>query len=171
VNKALLHYYFRSKENLADAVFLRAARTFFPSLLALATSERPLREKLRAIVHAQTEVATAHPFLPGFVLCELRTSPARLSRLLHETFPVEEARTHLLAALQADLDAEARAGRLRPVQAEVFLVALVSQVVFPHAAAHMLDALLGLDADARDRLAAWRRDDLADAVLRAFAPD
>ena len=30
VNKALLHYYYRSKEKLANAVFLQAARAMFP---------------------------------------------------------------------------------------------------------------------------------------------
>jgi len=34
----------------------------------------------------------------------------------------------------------------------------------------MLNTLLGLDAAALDRLAAWRRAELADTLLRAFAP-
>lgn len=170
VNKALLHYYYRSKENLADAVFIEAAHTLFPQIVATFTSALPLREKIQRAVQLQTDAASANPFLPGFVMCELRTDAARLTRLLHEVLPVEEARARLFAAVQADLDAEAAAGRLRPALAETFLVAFVSVVVFPFAGSHMLEALLGLDADALERLAAWRRAELADTLLRAFAP-
>jgi len=170
VNKALLHYYYRSKENLADAVFLEAARHLFPPMVATFVSGLPLREKLLRAIQLQTDAATANPFLPGFVMCELRTDAARLTRLLHAVLPVETAQQQLVAALQADLDAEAAAGRLRPTQAETFLVAFLSLAVFPFAGSHMLNTLLGLDAAALDRLAAWRRAELADTLLRAFAP-
>lgn len=170
VNKALLHYYFRSKEKLADAVFVRAAGALFAHILATLLSNRPLRDKVQAVVTAQTEAAAANPYLPGFILCELRADPTRLTRLLGETMPVETVRAQMLRALQADLDAEYAAGRLRRVEADVFLVSLVSQLVFPVAGAHMLDAVLGLDAAARERLAHWRMHKLADAHLRSFAP-
>ncbi len=46
VNKALLHYYCRSKERLADAVSLRAAREMFPRMMAALASDVPLRDRL-----------------------------------------------------------------------------------------------------------------------------
>ena len=46
----------------------------------------------------------------------------------------------------------------------------MSMLIFPHAAAHMLEVAAGLDEAARQRLAAWRRAELADFLLRGFAP-
>ena len=170
VNKALLHYYFRTKEKLADAVFLQAAGRLFPQMLSALASDLPLRKKLRGAIHAHMDAVDASPFLPGYILCELRADPERLSMLLHETMPVEQMRDRLFTSLQRQIDAEAAAGRLRPIQAQTLLVTLMSNLIFPHAASHMLEVAAGLDEAARDELADWRRRELADFLLRGFAP-
>ncbi len=170
VNKALLHYYYRSKAKLADAVFLRAAGAMFPQLLGTLASDLPLREKLHAAVGVEMDALAASPYLPGYILCELRSDPARLSALLHEAMPVERLRGEVFASLQAQIDAEVEAGRLRPLTAQELLVALMSMLIFPHAASHMLEVAAGLNEAARDRLASWRRRELADFLLRGFAP-
>src|SRR5687767_15639661 len=50
VNKALLHYYFRTKERLAEAVFERAARQLFPPLLSTLTSDLSIEEKVERVI-------------------------------------------------------------------------------------------------------------------------
>src|SRR5579862_6619724 len=45
VNSALLHYYFRTKERLAEAVFARAAGELFPAVLRILNSDASLEEK------------------------------------------------------------------------------------------------------------------------------
>jgi len=169
VNKALLHYYFRTKEKLSDAVFLQAAGRLFPQMLGALASDLPLRDKLQAAIDTEIDAIEASPFLPGYILCELRSDPERLSDLLHATLPVEQMRERLFTSLQHQLDAEAEAGRLRPVQAQTFLVALMSNLIFPHAASHMLEVAAGLDETARNELTDWRRHELADFLLRGFA--
>ena len=171
VNKALLHYYYRTKEKLADAVFLRVAVTLFPRLMGALGSDLPLRDKLRATIETQSKALAAAPFLPGYVLCEMRSNSDRLSKLLSEAVPLEEMRTTVFGKLQTQLDEEHAAGRLRPTSAQELVVALISMVLFPHAGAHMLEAAVGLDDAARQRLSAWRRAELADFLLRGFAPD
>ncbi|WP_412069157.1 TetR/AcrR family transcriptional regulator [Rubrivirga sp. IMCC43871] len=171
VNKALLHYYFRTKEGLADAVFLRAAAGLFPQLLGALASDLPLRDKLQAAINVEMDALEGDPFLPGYILCELRTDPARLSALLHETLPVEQVRAQVFGVVQAQIDAEVAAGRLRPITSQQLVVTLMSLLLFPHAAAHMLEVAAGLGADAQAALSRWRRENLADFVLRGFAPD
>ncbi|MEO0556588.1 MAG: helix-turn-helix domain-containing protein [Bacteroidota bacterium] len=170
VNKALLHYYFRSKQKLADAVFVQSASRLFPQLLGALASDLPLREKLQAAIDAEIDALEASPFLPGYILCELRADPARLSDLLHAAVPVEQIRTTVFASLQRQIDAEVEAGRLRPVEPQVLLVSLISQLIFPHAASHMLQLAAGLDEDAQRQLTEWRRRELAGFILRGFAP-
>ena len=76
------------KEKLSDAVFLRAAGELFPQMLRTMASDLPLREKLHAAVNVEMDALEASPFLPGYILCELRSDPERLSGLLHEAMPV-----------------------------------------------------------------------------------
>ncbi len=170
VNKALLHYYFRSKEKLAEAVFLRAARTLFPQMLQALASDAPLREKLQQAVEVELGILEANPYLPGYLIAEFQYRPDHLRSLLGETLPVDAMRRAVFDQIQQQLDVEADAGRLRPTRAEDLLVALLAQLVFPYAAAPMLEAVLGLDADAREAMMERRRQNLADALLRSLAP-
>lgn len=171
VNKALLHYYFRTKEALADAIFLRAAGGLFPRMLAVLSSLLPLEEKLQRAVEIEMNTLEANPFLPGYLLAELQYHPERLTGLLRAHLPVKELRAQFAATLAPQVAAEVAAGRLRAgTTPDRLVVALFSLLVFPHAAAPMLDTMLGIDAARRDDLAAWRRDDLAAFLLRGFAP-
>ena len=170
VNKALLHYYFRSKERLAEAVFLRAARTLFPRMLRIIASDLPLREKLHRAVATELDILEQNPYLPGYLISEFQYRPDRLHELLSGAVSVAQMRSAVMDTLQRQLDAEVAAGRLRPTRVEDLMVALLSQLVFPFAAAPMLQAILGLDEEARLAMTARRRAGLADALLRSLGP-
>ncbi len=170
VNKALLHYYYRSKDRLAEAVFLRAAQTLFPRMLGALAADVPLRDKLQGTIEAELDMLEENPYLPGYLIAEFQYQPDRLREVLTDALPVEQLRGAVLGTLQDQLDAEAAAGRLRPTRAEDLLVALLAQVVFPFAAAPMIETLLGLDADARRAMTERRRAGLTDALLRSLAP-
>src|SRR6185436_13394381 len=75
VNKALLHYYFRSKSRLADAVFQRVARGVFGRLAEVGTSDAPLDLKVRHIIGIYLEQLSKMPFLPGYVISEINQHP------------------------------------------------------------------------------------------------
>jgi AcrR family transcriptional regulator len=45
VNHAMLHYYFRTKDRLAEMVFRRAAAEFFPGAARAARGRRPARRQ------------------------------------------------------------------------------------------------------------------------------
>lgn len=170
VNKALLHYYFRTKERLAEAVFLKAAGELFPGLLGALTAPGDVASRVRAAVAFETGFLTAHPYLPGYILAELRAHPDRMQALLRGAFPIDDMRRRLLEGLQAQLDAEAAAGTLRPMRAGDVVVNLVSLLVFPFAARPMLELVLGLDAEGFAAFTARRSDELADFFLRALRP-
>src|SRR5579872_6639447 len=46
VNSALLHYYFRTKERLAEAVFRRAASQLMPAVIRILASDLSLEDKV-----------------------------------------------------------------------------------------------------------------------------
>lgn len=170
VNKALLHYYFRSKDRLAEAVFLRAAQSLFPRLLGALAADLPLRDKLQQAVEAELDMLAENPYLPGYLLAEFQYHPDRLREVITEAVPLKQMRAAVLQTLQAQLDAEAEAGRIRPTRAEDLMVSLMAQLVFPFAAAPVIETILGLDVDARREMAARHRAGLADALLRSLAP-
>ena len=169
VNKALLHYYFRTKEKLSDAVFVRAAQEMFPGMVAALSVDLPLRDRIQRAIDVEMDALETNPFLPGYILCELRARPDQLKELLAEgdlTRGIHGVRE----VLQDLIDAEVAQGRMRLTRADELMVALMSMIVFPHAASHMLEVGAGLNEDEQRRLAEWRRRELADFLLRGFAP-
>lgn len=170
VNRALINYYFRSKDKLADAVFLRVARSLFPALMRTLASDLPFREKLQATIDLEFDTLAKHPFLPLYVLAELQYHPERLQAFLNQSLPLNQMRTVVLSKLQQQLDAEAEAGRLRPSRAEDVLVTLISLMIFPFAASSMIETVLGFSQEDQEVMRERRRADLADFVLRGLRP-
>jgi AcrR family transcriptional regulator len=164
VNKALLHYYFRSKEQLSEAVFKRAAGEFFPRVFAVLASALPLEEKVRTVVERDLEFLSAHPYLPGYIISEVHHHPERIVGLMKQ-FPRVD-----LSILQAQLDQGAAEGRYRPIRAEHAVVNLIAMIVFPFLAGPLIGAVLGLEPDSRARLLAERRALVPEFFLNALRP-
>src|SRR5690349_12567152 len=75
VNKALLHYYFRSKDRLAEAVFGRVMRALFPPLLALLGSDLEIEEKVRRFVAFELDALATNPYVPAYLIAEMNQHP------------------------------------------------------------------------------------------------
>jgi TetR/AcrR family transcriptional regulator len=172
VNSALLHYYFRSKERLATAVFHRAAGELFPVVAGILVSDQPLDQKVRRVISVELDRLSQTPYLPAYVISELAYHPERIHQLmaaLTGSAPGALGQT-VLATIQAQIRAEARAGRMRPIRAEQFLVNLLSLCIFPFAAQPMLAALLGLDGASFTRFIRDRKRELPEFFMKALQP-
>src|SRR5262245_30229361 len=77
VNQALLHYYFRSKDRLAEAVFRRAAAQLFPRVIEILASDADLDDKVAHVVDLELEHLLRAPYLPAYILSELAHHPDR----------------------------------------------------------------------------------------------
>jgi len=68
VNKALLHYYFRSKSRLAAAVFQRVARGLFLRVSEILGSDAAIDDKVRRVIQLYLEQLTKTPYAPAYVI-------------------------------------------------------------------------------------------------------
>jgi TetR/AcrR family transcriptional regulator len=170
VNKALLHYYFRSKDRLAQAVFQRVASGLFARLALLLTSEVELNDMVRGIVSLYLDQLSETPYAPAYVLSEVNHHPERADQFLAMLQQVGAHPGHAMDLLQKRIDAQARAGAMRPIPARQFFVNLVSLCVFPFAARPLLCAILGFDAHAFTEFIRQRRTQLPEFFLQAMRP-
>ena len=172
VNKALLHYYFRSKDRLAQAVFRRAMQTLLPAVLEALRGDDPIPEKVRRVVAIELDTLRANPFLPGYILGELTHQPERIHQLFESVsgLRTEQIGSQVLARLEAQLSAEARAGRLRPIAAEEFVLNLLSLMIFPFAGRPLLGVMLGLGEGEFDAMMERRKASLPEFILNALRP-
>ena len=82
INKALLHYYFRTKDKLFNAVFEMIAKKIFKKFAPVFDETLTLEEKIRFFFKEHISFLQANPRLPGFLLNEVNRNPARIKKLL-----------------------------------------------------------------------------------------
>ena len=172
VNQALLHYYFRSKEKLSEAVFRDTAGRMFPALIQIVGSDKSLTEKIDLIVDTYLTQMTRTPFLPGYILAELHHHPERMHQLLGKIAggDITSLTKPAFEKLEKQLAAEARSGRMRRMNAPQFFVNLVSLCIFPFAARPMLHAAFGFDDNDFAKFIEQRRKDLPVYIRSAIQP-
>src|SRR5678816_3711188 len=122
VNQALLHYYFRSKERLAQAVFQQIASRLFPALIQTLGSDLSLDEKIDRLVTLYLDNLSKSPFLPGYLLSDLHHHPERLPQLLAlgAGAAPSQVMMPLFEKLGRQIDEQVTAGTMRPIAAEQF---------------------------------------------------
>ncbi len=176
VNQALLHYYFRSKERLAQAVFRETAGRMFPAILGILGGDLPLEKKIDALVETYLDTMSRTPFMPGYILSELHHHPERMSQLLGTVVAnatgadLPKAVRPVFEKLERQLADEARAGRIKEIDASQFVVNLLSLCIFPFAARPMLRAVLGFDDAMFARFIEQRRRELPQYIRNAMRP-
>ncbi len=82
INKALLHYYFRSKERLFEAIFAEIIKFAFPKISRIIASEEGIISKIEQFVDAYLDILMKHPFIPGFIMKELSRDPSALLKMV-----------------------------------------------------------------------------------------
>ena len=172
VNQALLHYYFRSKERLSEAVFAETAGRMFPAVVGILGGDLTIDEKIDRIVETYLDTMSRSPFLPGYILSELHHHPERIPKLLGSVAGKSFSSTLLpvMDKLDRQLASEARKGHIRRISAQQFVVNLLSLCVFPFAARPMFRAAFDMDDDAFAKLILARRRELPQFIRNALRP-
>jgi AcrR family transcriptional regulator len=172
VNQALLHYYFRSKERLSEAVFRRAAAQLLPRVIEVMASAAALEDKIARVVEIELDYLLSAPYLPGYIISELHNHPERVRQLLSAVTGMtpEHVGPRVVTRLRRQLEEGVKEGRFRPIPPDQLIVNLFSLCIFPFAARPMLMAILGMDQPGFERFIAQRRGQLADFVLGALRP-
>lgn len=138
INKALLHYYFRSKEKLYQQVFDRAYSKFAHAMAQLDRPELSLIEKLERFVLEVWKLAGEHTELLLFLQAEIaRQRPGEVTQrfkldTLHITRQIQEA---------------VRTGTLRRAEPLDVLLQLFSLCFYPLQAQGFLTNLLEIEPE------------------------
>jgi AcrR family transcriptional regulator len=82
INKALLHYYFRTKDHLFEAVFTKLAQKMFMKFTPIFEKNLSLEDKIRFFFREHITFMQQNPKLPGFIINEINHNPQRIKKLL-----------------------------------------------------------------------------------------
>lgn len=129
VTHAMLHYYFRKKEQLFEHVITKNAALLAQTMIAaMGNPDMPIVERLKSGIASHLDFIAANPQLPRFFLNEVLSRP-ELYHLFYAK--ISEVGKTLFADLQKDADEAAARGELEHVDVRMLFVSIVSLNIFP----------------------------------------
>lgn len=161
INKSLLHYYFRSKNKLFEAIFQDVISTILPPVVSILISDLPLFEKIRRFTDQYIDIMLTNPDFVGFVIHELKINPQRLLGNIKQS-GVD------ISIIRLQLEKEAEAGKIRPIKAEHFIANLISMCVFPLIARPVLMGLLKMGDDGYNQFIEERKKIVSETMISAL---
>lgn len=164
INKALLHYYYRSKDRLFEAVFIEAFSKMIPNLMKIFTSESDFFDKIRSFVDAYISALLQYPQIPLFILHELRRNPDRIVELIKSTGINPEIFLNFIKL-------EIKKGTILPIDPQQLLVNMLGLCIFPFAARPMVQGFIFKnDAKAYQVFMENRKKEVAEFIIKAIKP-
>jgi TetR/AcrR family transcriptional regulator len=145
INKALLHYYYRSKDRLFDAVFEKIAGKIFSKFAPVFDENLTLEDKIRFFYKEHITFLKENPKLPSFLLNEINRNPARIKRLIRN-IDIDK----LWFTLSSQHKEELERYKISKESIPQLMTTIAAISVFPFAARGIFEAIfekLGIDFD------------------------
>ena len=167
-NQALVHYYFRTKDNLFNTIFEQKFRMLFENMYASQNfGNISFSEKVRHAVESHFDLLTNNPKLPLLVATELSRLPENLKNLRNK---LQAVPFELFTRLNNELQQEIAEGRARQIE----LIDIIITMVTLNAGLFMLlpiaNGILQLDEEHTKELLAHRRNENVQVILNYIKP-
>lgn len=145
INKSLLHYYYRSKDRLFDAVFEKIAGKMFSKFAPVFDQSLTLEDKIRFFFREHISFLQKNPRLPAFLLNEINRNPARIKRVIRN-IDIDKFWTTIANQHKEELERY----NITKESIPQLMTTIAAISVFPFAARGIFEAIfekLGIDFD------------------------
>lgn len=168
ISRTSLHYYFRTKEMLFNAIFARLMNAILPNISLILDEPTTFLEKLPKIVDQYVSAMQQNPLLPFFVVNELNRDPEHLYKVVMK----DPSRVQTMVRLQKQILDEMDQGILKKVPLLYTVTTLLGLVVFPMLARNPLtDIFLGSDPAKFEAFIEERKPFITDVMVRLLTPE
>ena len=127
INLALMNYYFRSKENLFDAIFTNLVQKNTKELIKILDSDLDLSEKIKEYVSTYIDIMGKNPLLVSFFMAILHRSREKITEMdvISNLYGREKFTQQIVD--------EGKKGNIRKTDPSHFFVDMISMITFPFA--------------------------------------
>lgn len=162
INKALLHYYFRSKEKLFEVIFKETATRLFPRISLILDSDLSLFEKIRQFTKDYLTIVIENPYLPLFVLNEMNRQP---ESFMQNIFGNNRLPVHKLVD---QIEKEVKKGVIKPISPAHLIMNMLSMCVFPFVGKPMIQMVMDIDELQFRNMMEQRKKLVADFIINSI---
>ena len=163
INKSLLHYYFRTKDHLFNAVFEMIAGQMFKKFGPVLDENLSLETKIRFFLREHITFMQKNPKLPSFILNEIHRNPERIRKLI-QSIDINK----LWNTLEAQHREELKRYNITKENLPQFITTIAGMSVFPFAAKPIIAGIMGKMGYNFDNYIEERKEYAADFVIKAI---
>lgn len=158
INRPALHYYFRTKEKMFQAVFGSIVSSVVPKVFdALTHKEKSISQRVEGIIDAYYALFLENPQLPMFMLRELNRDSDLLINTIQQ-FNVMDTVHNALASVQEEMNE----GKLKKVSLQFTFYNFYSLLTFPFLTKDISTKVFRNDDKAfRAMLVEWKQNIIA----------
>ena len=159
INKAMLHYYFRSKEKLFEQIFTEVAGHFLPKIVAILTSEKTIFQKIEIFCTEYINQVMQTPYVPIFILNEINKQPeAFLKTVLGNRRPPVEM-------FLKQVEKETKQGIIKKVDPLELFVNVIALCAFPFAARPIIQLISEKDTKQFNEMMEKRKKEIPKIII------
>lgn len=162
-NQALLHYYYRTKDNLFVQIFEEKAKFIATHFLDINLTAQTLEERISQMVEVHFELFRKNPRLVPFLLKEVLSDPVRVAPILDK---IKQYMVKIFGKIDEALHEEIEKGAARPVSTLNVILTLVSLDMAPFIIAPVLQRVLDLTDEQLDEQLDKRKPEVVEILLR-----
>ncbi|MFD1003360.1 TetR/AcrR family transcriptional regulator [Ohtaekwangia kribbensis] len=154
VNRALIHYYFRSRDLLFEKVLHETLGAMRQKIDDIFSSNETLFNKISRFIDIFIDQNIDYPYLETFLVTEM----AKNSETIKQMRPSDERRDDLKKKVEQQLRDEIAAGTIEPIAIEHFMINLMSLCNYPLIAKPMVQDFFHFDEAAYKKFLLERRN-------------
>lgn len=166
INKAMLHYYYRSKDKLFEIIFEEAVANLLSGVNAIIEGKMTVREKITAAVDHYITQLSKTPYLPLFVVHEISQNPGRIL----QKFTAHKITLPNIQLFAKEIAEEMAKGKMKKVDVMQLLVSLLSMCIFPFVAKPLMQGIFQMNDKAFGKMMEERKRFVADFLLTYLEP-
>jgi AcrR family transcriptional regulator len=156
VNRTLINYYFRSRDNLFTIVFEEAQAKEHERTEMIVFADMPLRDKIAQYLDIMLEQSKDYPYLEIYMVTQMNQGcvykdPETMNRMLDKFY--------LQIAIEMDK------GNIAKMRPEQFLLNFISLTSFPVSMRPLLQETMGFSQESYDRLLEERKQIILDMLF------
>jgi len=162
INKAMLHYYYRNKQLLFEAVFSKAFSLLAPELNKVLNEDSSIEEKIRTFTSNYISFIIKHPYLPNFIIQELNRNPEFSFKLKEKPgFPN-------ISKFNKQVEIEVEKGILKPIKGEQLFINIMALNIFPFIATPLIKAITNVNDKEFKTLMDERKTEVSDFIINSI---
>jgi AcrR family transcriptional regulator len=158
----MLHYYYRNKQLLFEAVFNNAFSLLAPQLNTVLNDNSSIDEKIKNFTSNYISFIIKHPYLPNFIIQELNRNEDFIMKLKeNKSFPNIEK-------FKKQVDKEVRNGLIKSISAEQLFINIMALNIFPFVAKPLIMAFTNTDNEHYKQLMEDRKTEVANFIINSI---